>query len=99
MIVRVWTYQVKKEDANRFEDFEKRKGIPMMQEQAGCLGVEMLRPLTEGDFLPYVLLSRWQTWEQLQSALVSPTWKEEVKIFLAQGFGEGNGTITHFEVV
>jgi heme-degrading monooxygenase HmoA len=100
MIVRLWTFPVRAQDAARFEEFERREGIPMMQGQKGCLGVEMFRRLSEDKYvLEYNLLSRWEDWEQLQTALASTAWKEEVELFVSQGFGEGNGVITHFEAV
>jgi quinol monooxygenase YgiN len=101
MIIRFWTYQVKQTDADRFEDFERREGIPMMQQQVGCQGVEMFCRLSEGsegETLEYRLLSRWENMELLQTALTSQSWQDEVQLFLAQDFGEGNGTIVNYEV-
>lgn len=88
---------MKQTDVDRFEDFEKREGIPMMQNQVGCQGVEMFCRLSEGETLEYSLLSRWENMELLQAALTSQSWQDEVQLFLAQDFGEGNGTIVHYE--
>ncbi len=91
MFTRSWTYTLPEVDATRFEQFEQQFGLPMIRSQKGCLGVELIhRPAAPG-MLEYVMLSRWQSLELLEAALASDEWREEVKLFLAQNFGEGNG--------
>lgn len=103
MVVRLWIYKTAVVNATRFEKFEQAVGVPMMLSQKGCLGVELMRLRTEASdeqgLAEYTIISRWQSWELLQAALQSSDWQDEVGVFLAQGFGEGNGTIKHYDEV
>ncbi|HEX2915098.1 MAG TPA: antibiotic biosynthesis monooxygenase family protein [Chloroflexia bacterium] len=101
MIIRLWIYRTLVEHAERFEEFERRVGLPMVKGQPGCLSVELLRlrPTTGDDQkeVEYNMLSRWESAEAMLTARNSQAWKDEVALFIAQGFGEGNGETKHFE--
>lgn len=103
MVIRQWIYKTAVENAARFEQFEYKEGLPMMLSQSGCLGVEFFRrrpeEVSEPGIAEYTLLSSWENWELLQAGLASKSWREEVELFLSQGFGEGNGFITHYDKV
>ncbi len=103
MIIRIWTYSTVTANAARFEEFEQKVGLAMMLSQPGCLGAALfkLRPGAgeNSGLSEYVIISRWESWEQLKTALESKSWKDEIELFLAQGFGEGNGSVQHFDLV
>jgi quinol monooxygenase YgiN len=75
----------------------------MMSGQPGCLGVELIRRRDSGEVAggsaEYCMISLWESYELLQAALSSQSWREEIELFLAQGFGEGNGTNAVYEMV
>jgi heme-degrading monooxygenase HmoA len=103
VLTRIWNFQTALENAGRFEVFETNFGLPMVSGQPGCLGVELLRRRT-GDnstavAAEYCMISLWESYELLQAALSSQGWRDEIELFLAQGFGEGNGSNTVFETV
>ena len=100
MVIRSWTYQTAAHNAARFEEFEAEYGLPMMKGQRGCLEVKFYRRRPEEsnpEIAEYSIISRWANWELLQAALDSKSWCDEVALFLAQGFGEGNGIINHYD--
>jgi heme-degrading monooxygenase HmoA len=103
MLTRIWNYRTALENAGRFEVFETNFGLPMMHGQPGCLGVELIRRRDGGDSTKaaaeYCMISLWESYELLQAALSSQSWREEIELFLAQGFGEGNGTNAVYETV
>lgn len=102
MIFRIWKYRLPAVDATRFEQFEHENGLPMVR-QAGCLQVDFMRrrpePGDEPGMIEYVMVSAWENWQQLETALNSKLWQDEVALFLSQGFGEGNGEIGHYDSV
>src|SRR4051812_37852954 len=95
MLTRIWNYQTALENVPTFEAFEQNYGLPMIISQPGCLGVELIRRRSEGEqaetVAVYCMITRWENYELLQAALSSTSWREEIELFLAQGFGEGNG--------
>jgi hypothetical protein len=99
MVTRIWNYRTAWENVEAFEAFEQNFGLPMITGQAGCLGVELIRRKPEGGQelsqaaaqAEYCMITRWESYDFLQEALASQTWKEEIELFLSQGFGEGNG--------
>lgn len=103
MLTRIWNYRTAWENVSTFEAFEQNFGLPMIIGQPGCLGVELIRRKPEGDQkseqAEYCMISRWESYEYLQQALASPIWKEEIELFLAQGFGEGNGFTVVYDLV
>ena len=107
MLTRIWNYQTTWGNVEAFEAFEKNFGLPMLSGQPGCLDVELIRRKQEGadtqDYklgqAEYCMISHWESYYYLQEALASQAWKEEIELFLAQGFGEGNGFTVVYEVV
>ncbi|MDB5081684.1 MAG: hypothetical protein JWP00_3608 [Chloroflexi bacterium] len=103
MLIRIWNYQTARENVAHFEAFEQNYGLPMVSRQPGCLGVELVRKRHEGQpegpNAVYCMISRWESYELLQTALASQTWREEIELFLAQGFGEGNGVTYVYNLV
>ncbi len=103
MLTRIWSYQTALENVAAFETFEQNFGLPMVSGQPGCLGVELIRRKPEGGQklaqAEYCMVSHWESYYYLQLALASQTWKDEIKLFLVQGFGEGNGTTIVYELV
>jgi heme-degrading monooxygenase HmoA len=101
MIIRQWIFKTAIENAARFEEFERKEGLPMVSSQAGCVSVELIRRRAEesSELAEYSMLSRWESWEHVQNALNSTSWKEEVALFLTQGFGVANGSVAHYEVL
>ena len=95
MLTRIWNYKTAWENVAAFEAFEQNFGLPMISGQPGCLGVELIRRKPEGvqklDQAEYCMITRWESYAYLQQALASQTWREEIELFLAQHFGEGNG--------
>lgn len=107
MIIRLWTYKVERTKTQKFEEFERQFGVPMVQNQAGCLGVEFFRSTSisdDGDLdnnaqVEYVMISRWESKDNLELALASQEWRDEIALFLSQQFGEQNGVLRHFELI
>jgi quinol monooxygenase YgiN len=103
MLTRIWNYHTAWENVTAFETFEQNFGLPMVSGQPGCLGVELVRRKPEGGQAPaqaeYCMISHWESYDYLQEALASQTWKEEIELFLAQGFGEGNGVTLVYDLV
>jgi quinol monooxygenase YgiN len=101
MIIRQWIFKTAKENAARFEEFQLGVAIPMVTAQAGCVAVDVMRrkPEENGELAEYCMISRWESWEHVQNALNSTSWKEEVALFLTQGFGGANGSVAHYEVI
>ena len=103
MLTRIWNYQTALENVPAFERFEQNFGLPMISGQPGCLGVELIRKRPEGGKKPevaeYCMISRWESYELLQTALASSVWRDEIELFLAQGFGEGNGITYVYQMV
>lgn len=103
MLTRIWNYRTAWGNVEAFEAFEQNFGLPMVSGQPGCLGVELVRRKPEGGQelaqAEYCMISHWESYEYLQQALASHTWKEEIELFLAQGFGEGNGHTVVYELV
>jgi hypothetical protein len=103
MVIRQWIFTTAAENAERFEAFEYKYGLPMVQGQLGCLRVEFFcrRPEENSNdsLVEYTMISAWESWKKLQTALQSQSWREEVALFLTQGFGEGNGTVSHFDQI
>ena len=103
MVIRLWMYKTAAENADRFEEFESKVGLEMMLSQPGCQSAELFRMLpdqkNEPGIAEYSIISRWESWQLLETAFNSKNWLDEVALFLAQGFGEGNGIIKHYEQV
>lgn len=103
MLTRIWNYQTALENSPTFEAFEQNYGLPMVSGQPGCLGVELIRRRPEGEaattMAVYYMISRWESYELLQAALSSQSWREEIELFLSQGFGEGNGVTFLYDPV
>ncbi len=104
MVIRVWTYRVEAEEAERFEEFERQFGLPMVQTQEGCLGVEFFRQYdaeakSEADQSDYCMISRWDSRPSLEAALASTAWREEIALFQAQRFSDKPGTLRHYEQI
>lgn len=103
MLTRIWNYQTAWENVRAFEAFEQNFGLPMVNGQPGCVGVELVRRKPEAGQTPaqaeYCMISHWESYDYLQEALASQAWKEEIKLFLAQGFGEGNGFTVVYDLV
>ena len=103
MLTRIWNYRTAWENVAAFEAFEQNYGLPMIKGQPGCLGVELVRRKPEGrqqlDQAEYCMISHWENYHYLQEALASRTWKDEIELFLAQGFGEGNGVTVVYDLV
>lgn len=103
MLTRIWNYQTALENVDRFEGFETNYGLPMVSGQPGCLGVELIRRRPEAEraatAAEYCMISRWESAELLQAALSSQSWREEIELFLSQGFGEGNGSSSVYATV
>lgn len=103
MLTRIWNFQTAVKNVPAFERFEQNFGLPMIIGMPGCLGVELIRRRSpEGKdpgMAEYCMISRWESIELLQTALASTTWKEEIELFLAQKFGDGNGYTVVYDVV
>ena|SRR5947209_189856 len=104
MVIRLWTYSLAAHEAGRFEEFERQYGVPMVQSQPGCLGIEFFRSTSlpgeaPKDQLEYIMISRWENPEILGAALATPAWKDEIKLFQAQHFSDQPGTLRHFELI
>src|SRR4051812_37665134 len=102
MLIRIWNYQTAIENVPALEKFEQNFGLPMIIGTPGCLSVELIRRIfpevEDPNIAEYCMISRWETRELLETALASNTWKEMIKLFLSQGFGEGNGYNILYEV-
>ncbi|WP_188302743.1 antibiotic biosynthesis monooxygenase family protein [Streptomyces sp. CBMA123] len=73
MIVRIWAGQV---TADRIEEFCEHllsQVLPQLGRTDGCLGGELLRPVTEGGHRVLVL-SRWRDEEALRG-YAGPMWR------------------------
>src|SRR5689334_10435598 len=107
MLTRIWNYQTTWENVKAFEAFEQNFGLPMVSGQPGCLGVELVRRKPDGvqskvqkpAQAEYCMISHWESYDYLQEALASQAWKEETELFLAQGFGEGNGFTVVYDLI
>ena len=103
MLTRIWNFQTALENVPTLEAFEQNYGLPMITSQPGCLGVELLRRRPEigqaETVADYCMIIRWESYELLQSAITSTSWREVIELFLSQGFGEGNGVNFVYDMV
>src|SRR5689334_10935397 len=105
MVIRVWTYRVAADKAQEFEDFERQAGIPMVSSHLGCLRVEFFKRYAEESAneqpgqVEFTMISKWESREQLEAALATTEWKEEIKLFQSKHFSDIPGVTRHYEQV
>lgn len=105
MVIRVWIYRVAADKAQEFEDFERQAGIPMVSSHPGCLRVEFFKRYAEESAneqpgqVEFTMISKWESREQLATALATTAWKEEIKLFQSKHFSDIPGVTRHYEQV
>jgi quinol monooxygenase YgiN len=105
MVIRVWIYRVSSDKAQQFEEFERQVGMSMISSHPGCLRVEFFKRYDEENAseqagqVEFTMISKWESREQLEAALATNEWKEEVKLFRSKQFSDIPGVTRHYEQV
>lgn len=93
MIARLWRTGVQPGREPEYERFATERSLPMFREQAGCLGVLLLRT-PEGR----AVLSLWADDGAVAALGVSSAYRETVRRLEATGVLAGAQTVEVFEV-